>query len=191
MKHGKSEAQGNAEALARRSSTYADEHAASWRVRFDAPTHELSTKALVTRIVENLAGEAPERLHEGPDHIDAGGVPAMTGAFVAYLDSSVTATVERPEVDKDGNRVDAIVVGEYRRPQAAAIDSMLRCHGKIEWWGRIVERVVYGAESPVTAAIAEGSHPYEAVRTANEALHEAYRRWTPDKMSLAKRETAA
>jgi hypothetical protein len=180
----KSDAQANAEALARRTTSYADEHAASWQVRFGAPTHELSTKALVARITENLEAETPERLHEGPDHIDAGGVPAMTAAFLAYLGSSRTATVEKP--DPDG-----IVVGTYRRPQAAAIESMLRCTGKVAWWGRIVVRVIYGGEIAAAAAIAEGSHPYEAKRTANEALGEALRRWTPDKMHLAKRSSAA
>lgn len=181
--HRKSDAQANAEALARRSATYADEHASSWQVRFGAPTHELSTKALVARIMENLEAETPERLHEGPDHIDAGGTPAMTGAFLAYLDSSRTATLERPDPA-------SIVVGTYRRPQAAAIESMLRSTGKVAWWGRIVVRVIYASELPYEAARAEGSHPYEALRTANEALHEAYRRWTPDKMNLGRRAVA-
>lgn len=184
MRAYKSDSQANAEALARRTATYADEHAKSWSVRFDTPAHELSTKALVARINENLLAETPERLHEGPDHIDAGGVPAMTGAFLAHISNSATSTLERPDPE-------AIVVGTYRRPQAAAIASMLRANGKTAWWGRIVDRVIYRGESPAAAAIAEGSHPYEAQRTANEALSEAYRRWTPDKMHLAKRDQAA
>lgn len=179
-----SEAQGNAEALARRSSTYADEHAASWRVRFDTPSHELSTKALVARIMDNLLAETPEKLHEGPDHIDAGGVPAMTAAFINHIDSRVTSTAGKPDPE-------AIIVGTYRRPQAAAIDSMLRCKGKVSWWGRIVVRVIYNSEPAFQAAVAEGSHPFEAQRTVNEALAEAYRRWTPDKMHLPRREEAA
>jgi hypothetical protein len=77
-------------------------------------------------------------------------------------------------------------VGTYRRPMAAAIDSMLKAKGKQAWWGRIVERVLYAGEQPKMAAIAEGSHEYEAARTANEALSEALRRWTPDKMNLRK-----
>jgi hypothetical protein len=133
--------------------------------------------------MENLADETPSKLHEGPDHIDAGGVPAMTGAFLAHISSYATSTLERPDPE-------AIITGTYRRPQAAAIASMLRCTGKVAWWGRIATRVIYGSEMPVAAAIAEGSHPYEAARTANEALSEALRRWTPDKMSLKKREAA-
>jgi hypothetical protein len=183
VRAGKSDSQANAEALARRTSTYADEHARSMEVRFGPPTHELSTKALLHRLLDNLADETPVKLHEGPDHIDAGGVPAMTGAFMGHLDSRPGSTVGKPQTD-------AILVGTYRRPQAAAIDSMLRCTGKVAWWGRIAQRVVYRSEPPVTAAIAEGSHPYEAARTANEALAEAYRRWTPDKMSLRKRDAA-
>lgn len=177
MRRYKSDSQANAEALARRTSTYADEHAASWQVRFSEPTHELSTKALLIRLMENLEAETPVKLHEGPDHIDAGGVPAMTAAFLGHLDSRPNSTVGRPDRE-------AILAGTYRRPMAAAIDSMLRCTGKVAWWGRIVERVLYAGEPPVVAAIAEGSHQYEAARTANEALAEALRRWTPDKMNL-------
>lgn len=184
MKHRVSEAQSNAEALARRSHTYADEHASSWQVRFGEPTHSLSTKALLARLTENLEAETPVKLHEGPDHIDAGGVPAMTAAFLGHLDSRPNSTVQRPDRD-------AILAGTYRRPMAAAIDSMLRCTGKVAWWGRIVARVLYAGEAPIVAAIAEGSHQYEAGRTANEALAEAYRRWTPDKMNLRRTENAA
>jgi hypothetical protein len=106
---------------------------------FGAPTHELSTKALLVRLMENLEAETPVKLHEGPDHIDAGGVPAMTAAFLGHLDSGPNSTVQRP--DKD-----AILAGTYRRPMAAAIDSMLRCTGKVAWWGRIVERILYAGE---------------------------------------------
>jgi hypothetical protein len=179
----KSDSQANAEALDRRSRTYADEHAASWQVRFNAPTHELSTKALLARLEDALAAETPVKLHEGPDHIDGGGTPAMTNAFLSHLDSRPNSTVGKPDRE-------AILVGTYRRPMAAAIESMLRCNGKVAWWGRIVERVLYGGEPPVVAAIAEGSHQHEAARTANEALSEALRRWTPDKMNLRReRET--
>lgn len=184
MRRYKSDSQANAEALARRTSTYADEHAASWQIRFGEPTHQLSTRALLARLEENLAAETPVKLHEGPDHIDAGGVPAMTHAFQAHLDSRPNSTLGKPDHD-------AIITGTYRRPMAAAVESMLRCPGKVAWWGRIVERVLYGGEIPVEAAKAEGSHAYEAARTANEALSEALRRWTPDKMNLAKREQAA
>ena len=176
---GLSDAQANAEALDRRSRTYADEHATSWQTRFSPPTHELSTRALLVRLMENLEAETPMKLHEGPDHIDPGGVPAMTAAFVAHLDSRPNSTQGKPDVE-------AIIVGTYRRPMAAAIDSMLKAKGKQAWWGRIVARVLYAGEVPVEAAKAEGSHEYEAARTANEALSEALRRWTPDKMNLRK-----
>jgi hypothetical protein len=181
---GKSDSQANAEALARRTRTYADEHATSWQVRFGTPAHELSTRALLARLEENLAAETPVKLHEGPDHIDEGGVPAMTNAFLSHLDSRPNSTVGKPDRE-------AIITGTYRRPMAAAVESMTRCQGKVAWWGRIVVRVLYQGEQPVQAAIAEGSHQYEAARTANEALAEALRRWTPDKMNLAKRDRAA
>ncbi len=177
MRRYKSDSQANAEALDRRSRAYADEHAESWQVRFGPPVAELSTRALVARLLENLEAETPMKLHEGPDHIDAGGVPAMTHAFEAHLDSRPNSVMGKPEAE-------SIMVGTYRRPMAAAVDSMLRSHGRQRWWGLIVKRVLYQSESPVQAAINEGSHPYEAARTANEALAEALRRWTPDKMNL-------
>lgn len=184
----KSEAQGNAEALARRSASYADEHARSWQVRFGTPTHELSTRALLVRLGEARRAETPMKLHEGPDHVDGGGTPAMTPAFLGYLDSGATGILERqPKTDTQGRPLDPVIVGTYRKPLAAAIESMERCSGRIAWWSRIVHRIIEYGEEPASAAIAEGSHQYEAKRTANEALAECYRRITPDKMALPKR----
>lgn len=184
-----SEAQANAEALARRSTTYADEHAASWRLRFGRPSHEMSTRQLVAELLDAYAAEVPTRLHEGPDHIDEGGVPAMTGAFLGYLGSGATGTVTRePKVDSQGRDLNPVILGEYRKPVQAALEGMRRSRGKVAWWGRIAERVILGSEHPVMAARAEGSHEHEAVRTANEALAECRRRITPDKMALPRRE---
>lgn len=186
----KSDSQANAEALARRSSTYADEHAASWEVRFGRPAHEMSTKELVAKIMEQLAEEVPTKLHEGPDHIDGGGTPAMTAAFMGYIDGG--AIVNRsPRADSHGREFDPIIVGELRKPVQDALATMKRAKGKQAWWGIIAERVILYSEPPVVAAMAEGSHNYEAVRTANEALAELYRRITPDKMHLPRRDAAA
>lgn len=189
---GPSEAQINAEALARRSATFADDHAKSWETRFGGRDRPMTTKALVASLASMLAEEVPTKLHEAPDHIGEGGVPVMTAAFQAYLDGNAMATVNRdPKTDSQGRELRPVIVGEFVKPVQAAIEGMKRCEGRTAWWGRIAERVVMSSERPVLAALAEGSHQYEAIRTANEALSELYRRVTPDKMALARSETAA
>lgn len=189
---GISEAQANALALERRGRTYADENAKSWEIRFGQRDRPMSTKALVTQLAILLAEEVPTKLHEGPDKIDEGGVPAMTGAFEAYLESSaMSVTYREPKVDSQGRELRPVMVGTFRKPVQAAIEGMKRCGGRTAWWGRIAERVVIGSEAPVSAARSEGSHEFEAVRTANEALSELYRRVTPDKMDLARTRSAA
>lgn len=175
----------NAAVLAARSRTYADEHARSWALRFDQRPGHMTTRALVIELSRALADQTPDRLHEGPSHIDGGGTPAMTGAFMAYLDGSPMQTVERQQrEDSQGRELRPVFVGTYRKPLHAAIETMKRSRGKHAWWARIAERIILGSEAPTVAAMAEGSHQYEAGRTANEALSELYRRLTPEKLDL-------
>lgn len=172
----KSDAQANAEAMIRRELPYSEPHEASWTARFGGIDRPMTTKVLIAELLRCLGEQTPDRLHEGPDHIDEGGVPAMTGAFLGYLASS----------DTSSNAVD-----EYRKPLHAALRYMKANPGKHRWWARIAERIILASEPPVLAAMAEGSHEYEAARTANEALSELYRRITPEKMYLGKTTTAA
>lgn len=116
----------------------------------------------------------------------------MTGQFMAYLDGGPMQTIERePRADTQGRELRPVFVGTYRKPLHAALETMKRSQGKHAWWARIAERIVLGSEAPTLAAMAEGSHQYEAGRTANEALSELYRRLTPEKLDLHKTTEAA
>jgi hypothetical protein len=167
-----------------RPTTYADEHASSWQVRFGRPSHEMTTRQLVERLNEAYASEVPVKLHEGPDHIGPGGVPEMTPRFVGYL-STGTGAITAPD------DLEPVYEGIYRKPLQRTIAGMKNSTGKVAWWGAIVERIILGGEVPVNAAMAEGSHRFEAVRSANEALAECHRRLTPTKLALPQRERVA
>ena len=166
------------------SSTYAGENAASWQVRFGRLSHELTTRELLSELMDAFAAEVPAKLHEGPDHIGEGGTPVMTGAFMGYI-STGTGSVTTPD------DLEPVYEGIFRKPLQEAIAGMKRSPGKVAWWGLIVERIIIGSQMPANAAMAEGSHRWEAVRTANEALAECHRRLTPVRVALPRKEQVA
>jgi hypothetical protein len=190
---GPSEAQGNAERLAHRSSTHADQHAASIEIKWRRASSDMTTRELVEYLVTEYADEVPSAIHEGPDHIDAGGVPAMRSNFLAYITSGDGAVIESlPRKDAEGVEYDRpILVGELRKPLQNAVGGMLRGKGKHAWWGRIVGRILFGSEHPKLAAMAEGAHEYQADEAAWAALSECRRRLTPMRMDLVPRERVA
>jgi hypothetical protein len=163
VKHRVSEAQANADALARRSHSYADAHAASWQVRFSAPTHELSTKALLFRLLENLEAETPVKLHEGPDHIDAGGVPAMTAAFLGHLDSRPNSTVQRPdklraEVSGDVRARTFVYDGAHLTMYSPDDEVYVRLQARDNVGGMVTDLLDAGIEMPLVDVLYQASH---------------------------------
>jgi hypothetical protein len=88
-----SEAQANAEALARRSAQYAPEHAASVSVQWDYRHREPTDLRDAVRLARKAyADEVPERLHEGPDSIGEGGTPRMDARAMGYLFGNAQAS---------------------------------------------------------------------------------------------------
>ena len=168
-----SEAQANAEALARRSATYADEHAASWKVRFDRGGTPPDLRALVNMVRTAYADEVPTRLHV--HQTDAGGDPAWSPEFTRYLTDSDYAT------DDDVYRT------AFRRCLAA----MSRSDGPMARDARIVARIAIGGAGPSEAAIAERSHPYDAKGAAISALQSFWKRYSDFRYDLRRTETAA
>lgn len=169
MRTGKSEAQANAEALARRSSTYADEHAASWQVAFDRPTHEpKSLRGYVTELRDAYEAECPIKLHT--TQVDGIG-QAFASAFEAWLDGDTHASPFR-----------ACLTGMSR-----AQDERTRKRS------RIVGRVTMGGLSAIEAAEAEGVPGWCADLVAYDALRVTWRRYnsTPIARGLPKAEAAA
>ena len=160
MRATKSEAQSNAEALARRSATFADEHAASWAVRFDRPTHEpKSLRGYVHELRDAYEGEVPSRIHQ--HDVDGGGTPAFTKAFEAWLYGSPFATG---------------VDGAYQSPLRATLAGMHRSEdARTQARARIAYRVVCGMGAE-EAAIADGVQPHWAKVVATDALRVTWRR---------------
>lgn len=128
----KSDAQANAEALARRSSAYADDHARSIEARSDRGTPPAGLRALVVELRRAYRDEVPGTMHK--HDVDGGGTPAYSGEFAAYLYGSPWAT------DKDDDA--------YRTPFRAALASM---HRNNPGMAAIVGHVTIGGEDPVAA----------------------------------------
>lgn len=171
MRAHKSDSQANAEALARRTATYADEHAASWQVRFDRPTHEpKSLRGYVNELRDAYEAECPSRLHR--HDVDGGGTPAFTVAFEAWLD------------------------GTDRGPFRDCIRGMARSGDeRTRRRASIVGRLIIGGISAVDAATQDGVPSWCAEIVAYDAVRVAWRRYcsTPIARSsaLAKAEAIA
>ena len=159
----RSEAQANAEALCSRSTSYADEHAASWQVRFDRPTHEpKSLRGYVAALRDAYQAEVPSRIHR--HDVDDGGTPAFTAAFEQVLWGNPFA------LDKES--------GSYSTPFRACVVGMHRsADDRSRKRAAIVARVVGGA-SPVESAMAEGVPDWCATLVAEDALRVTWRRMT-------------
>lgn len=167
----------NAVALARRSATYSDEHAASWQVRFDRPTHEpKSMRGYLHELRDAYESECPSRLHR--HDVDAGGTPAFTAAFEAWLWGSPFT------IDKDS--------GAYTSPFRACLAGMSRSGDeRTRRRAAIAGRSVIGGITPHEAATAEGVPAWCAETVAFDALQVTWRRITTGPMGVAKREAVA
>ena len=173
-----SEAQANAEALTRRSSTYADDHAKSWEVRFDRQPPR-SLRQLVRDLRRACADEVPTRIHSRDT--DEGGDPAWAPEFTRYITGSDFAT----------DRGDDGSTEVYLTPYRAAIAAMR--NGKDEATRRrcaIVEHVVAGSD-PVEAAMIEGVPEWCAKDVAIRALGIFWVRYSDVRLDLRRTETAA
>lgn len=141
---GLSDPQANAEALARRSATYADDNARSIELRWDRRRHRpRDLPSLVVRLRHAYADEVPSRIHV--HQTDGGGTPAWSPEFAAYLTASDGAT------DRDN---------VYRTPFRSALGGMYRsADATNRLRARIVALVVLGGYGPAESALAAGVHP--------------------------------
>ena len=175
----------NAEALARRSSTYANDNARTWQLRFDRGQEPPNERSLVIDLRRAYGAEVPTKMHEGPDHVDAGGTPAYSAAFAAYLYGSPMAT----------DRKDAGGTVEIRlTPVRAALRGMALANEEAtRQKGAIVYGVVVGGMTPDAAARAVlGDIPKWALEAcAEQALRMFWRRCSDVRLDLARTETAA
>lgn len=173
----KSIAQASAEAMDRRLGTFADENAASLRVRFDRPSHEpKGLRGYVNELRDAYADECPTRMHR--HDVDAGGTPAFTAAFEAWLWGSPFT------VDEDS--------GAYSTPLRACLAGMQRsADERTRKRAAITGRTIIGGVSATEAAITEGVPEWCAEVVAENALRVTWRRLSSSPMPLPKREAVA
>jgi hypothetical protein len=122
----------NADALARRSAVYADEHARSVQRRDYRVAPPADLRSLVIELRKAYRDEVPSAIHK--HDVDGGGTPAYSGEFAAYLYGSPWAT------DKDDDA--------YRTPFRACLAGMHRNNPSM---AAIVAHVTIGGEDPVAA----------------------------------------
>lgn len=176
---GASEAQSTAEALSRREATYADEHAASWEVRFDRQEpHNL--RDLVRDLRRCYADEVPTRIHTA--EVDAGGTPAYAPEFARYLYGSDFATDQHDEGSAE------VYLTPFRRA-LAAMDGAASEGARRRAY--IVGHIVIGDSGPAEAAMIEGVPEWCAKEVAERALRIFWRRLSDVRLDLRRTESAA
>ena len=165
---GPSEAQTNAEALARRESPYTAAHAVSvslaWDYRARQPNDLRDAERMVRRA---YADEIPTKLHEGPDSIGEGGTPKMTARAEGYLFGHADSSDAR----RNPTTGEPDLISYYHAPFRATLDAM--AHSSRESHRRhaaIVSHVTIGQQTAVQAAIAEGVPSWCAGTVAERAL---------------------
>lgn len=146
---GKSEAQANADALARRGSPYTAASEVSFRVRWDWSRREPADLREAVRMVQRAySDEVPPKLHEGPDSIGPDGTPKMTPQAEGYIFGSPGAND-----DPDAG------MSYYRSPFRAALAGMSKGQETERLIGAIVSHVAIGGQTPYKAAVAAGVQP--------------------------------
>ena len=198
-----SEAQANAEALARRSAPYGEANRRTIDAAFGgvAIRSRGSLRDLVRPLLHEYAAEVPGKTTDGPDQLDAGGAPRFSAEFAAWLEASPTATDPGdPEFRTSPDTRDRIASGElapdaidgfYRWPIRAALYGMIHSvNPKISRLGRIVAAIIAGDDA-MSAAVAQGAHPDDAEHTARRALVTFAQRKGAMKLRIPKQEVAA
>lgn len=157
---GPSDAQANAEALARRGTPYSAASGVSFTVQWDWHKREPKDLREAVRLCRKAyVDEVPTRLHE--HQIGEGGTPQMTSEAVRYLDSPGAS---------DAPRGERPLVSHYLTPFRAALDRLDKGSPSERRRAAIVRHVTIGSQSPVQAAVAERAHPFDAKLVAEDAL---------------------
>lgn len=159
----KSDAQSNAEALARRDGPFAPESRTSagmaydWRRR-QSPRDLRHAVSLVRRAYSD---EVPAKLHEGGLADD--GTPAMTAKAEAYIFGSATWT--------DAGKGETPILSYYLTPFRATLDGMEQHNAEsVRKRAAIVRHVTIGSQEPEQAAITEGVPSWCSRMVAMDAL---------------------
>lgn len=179
----KSEAQSNAEALARRSAPFAPENRTSAGMAYDFRRRQPRDLREAVRLVRKAyQDEVPTKLHEG-DALADDGTPAMTSRAEAYIFGSPTWT--------DAGHGEKPLVAFYLTPFRATLGGMLRATAESSRKrGAIVQHVAFGME-PEQAAAEEGVPSWCTRLVAYDALATFLRQLTDVRIDVAKEDRAA
>jgi hypothetical protein len=164
---GTSEAQSNAEALARRAAPYATASEMSFEVSWDWRKREPRDLREAVRMARKAySDEVPTKLHEGYDSIGEGGVPKMTARAEGYLFGRADAD----DAGRDAETGQRDLLGHYFAPFRAHLAQMERGDESSRKRAAIVSHVTIGSQGPREAAIAEGVPSWCARVVAEDAI---------------------
>lgn len=169
---GPSDAQANAEALARRGAPYSAESAASFHLAWDFRRREpRDLRDAVRQVRLAYSDEVPAKLHEGADSIGPDGTPRWTAKAEGYVFGSPSGD----DAQRNPETGERDILGYFHSPFRACLFNMAHGDAVTQRLGRIVEHVAIGGQGPADAAIAEGAHPHDAKDTAEKALRACLR----------------
>ena len=179
----KSEAQSNAEALARRSAPWgSDNHATvsvAWDYRRREPT---DLRDAVRQARRAYADEIPTKLHDGPDAIGPDGTPRFAARAEGYIFGSPTSS----DAKRDPETGEWDAVSYYHAPFRATLERFRSGDACRQRQGRIVEHITIGQQGASAAATAEGAHPLDANHVAELALRQFLRSLSDMKVDLSR-----
>lgn len=169
---GPSDAQANAEALARRETPYTAAFDMSVRVAWDWHRREPTDLREAVRMVRRAySDEVPAKLHEGSECIGPDGTPKMTTRAEGYIFGLPQAS------DKSDF---------YRSPFRAMLDHMEHGDEANRKRAAIVAHVAIRGQGPQEAAIAEAVPTWCAKIVAEDALRSFLAHLTDLKLEIAK-----
>ena len=165
---GLSDAQANAEALARRGSPYSGASGASFHIAWDYRQREPGDLREAVRMVRKAyADEVPDKLHDGPDAIGEDGTPRFAARAAGYIFGSAEGSDARPDPETGEPPLVSYYYAPFRATLARMSGSRRESHRK---HGAIVAHITIGQQDAVTAAMAEGVPSWCAGSVAELAL---------------------
>jgi hypothetical protein len=177
---GISDAQANAEALARRETPHLEASKASIAVAWDFRERQPSNLREAVHFVRvAYADEVPAKLHDGPDAIGEGGTPRMSARAEGYLFGRADASDGR----RDPVTGELELVSFYHAPFRATLDRLSRGNATDRRIARIVAHITIGQRAPIDAATEEGAHRLDALLVAETALRAFLRQLTDVKIA--------
>lgn len=183
---GPSEAQSNAEAIARRSTPYTEAHRGSVSLQWDWQKRDPRDLRDAVRMCRRAyQEEVPSKLHEGTGLADDG-TPRFTSQAEGYIFGSPTRTDAGPMDSSDRP-----FLTYYQTPFRASLATMERGSEPEAKRAAIVRHVTLGSQGPQEAAIAEGVPVWCAKTVAEDALRSFLRRLSDVRVDVAKVTTAA